>query len=440
MKLSCPVLLLLWCSLSSAADPSTRLVTFHRDVLPILQKRCQECHRPGEIGPMSLLTYRDARPWAKAMKDAVLPRKMPPWFADPKVGKFRNDSTLAPAEITAIAAWADSGAMEGDPQHAPPPRDFFEGWRIGRPELVVEMPEAYQVPASGTVEYTYVIVPSGFTADRWIERAEIRPGNRAVMHHSSVWIRPQASRWLHGYPLGRAFVPAEQTRRDPARLLASTFAGITPLDEALVGYAPGRPPVRLLPGQASLVPAHADFVFQLHYTPNGKPATDRSRLGLIFASRPPLERVFRGGISNDALVIPPGAANHPVSGAMTVNADCKLISLRPHMHLRGKSMEFRAVYPSGEKELLLRVPRYSFNWQFDYVFEHPKLLPKGARIEVVGVFDNSPNNPSNPDPQAEVRWGDQTWEEMMTGQFEIAIDARANRLDVLPNTRLRAQD
>ncbi len=405
--------------LASSADRSGGAVTFHRDVLPILQKRCQECHRPGEIGPMPLLSYRDVRPWAKAIREAVLSGKMPPWPADSGVGRFRNDGRLASSEIKTLTGWAESGAIEGDPGEAPPRREFFEGWRIGRPDLVFEMPEAYEVPASGVVEYTYVILPSGFTEDRWIQLAEIRPGNRAVVHHSSAWIRPKESRWLGNHRPGKAFVPVEQTRRDPTRLLASTFAGVTPLDEALVGYAPGRSPGMLPPGQAILVPAHADFVFQLHYTPNGKAATDRSRLGLVFAKRPPVERVFRGGVSNDTFVIPAGATNHRVNGAITVNADCKLISMRPHMHLRGKAMEFRAVYPTGESELLLRVPRYDFNWQFDYVLEHPKLLPKGTRIEVVGVFDNSRNNPANPDPAAEVRWGDQTWEEMMTGQFEL---------------------
>ncbi len=384
---------------------------------------------------MSFLSYREVRPWAKAIREAVLTRKMPPWFAEPGVGKFRNDGALAPAEIDTLVAWAAAGAAEGDPKDAPPPREFFEGWRIGRPDLVVEMPEEYEVPASGTVEYTYAIIPSGFAADRWIERAEIRPGNRAVMHHASAWIRPPGSRWLRDYPAGRPVVPIEQTR-GPARRVSTTFAGVTSADEQLVGYAPGRPAVLLPSGQAFLVPANADFVFQLHYTANGKLARDRTRLGLVFAERPPLERVFKAGASNDTFAIPPGAANHRVGSALTLQADCKLISMRPHMHLRGKSMEFQAVYPTGEKELLLRVPRYDFNWQLDYVLENPKLLPQGTRIEVLGTFDNSANNPVNPDPKAEVRWGDQTWEEMMTGQIELAIDAKVDRRAVLPNVRV----
>src|SRR5712692_8004 len=191
------------------AAATARPATFHRDVLPILQKRCQECHRPGEIGPMSFLSYGEVRPWAKAIREAVLTRKMPPWFAEPGVGKFRNDIAISPAEIEMLVAWVDAGAAEGDPKDAPPPREFFEGWRIGKPDLVLEMPEEYDVPASGTIEYTYVIIPSGFTTDRWIERAEIRPGNRAVMHHASAWIRPPGSRWLRDYPAGKAFVPGE---------------------------------------------------------------------------------------------------------------------------------------------------------------------------------------------------------------------------------------
>jgi len=433
MRPSCFAVSALMAASAIAADRPAS-VTFHRDILPILQKRCQDCHRPGEIGPMSFLSYQEVRPWAKAIKEAVLTKKMPPWFADRSVGRFRNDGSLDPAEIEKLAAWADSGAAAGDPKDAPPAREFFEGWRIGKPDLVVPMPEEYQVPASGVVEYTYVMVATGFTEDRWIERAEIRPGNRAVMHHASVWIRPPGSRWLAGRPRGKAFVPPEQTRR-PARISA-TFAGVTEVDEQVIGYAPGRPPFVLPAGQALLVPAHSDFVFQLHYTTNGRPAKDRTQLGVIFARRPPGVRVFKAGVSNDTFVIPPGAPDYQVDSALTVQADCKLLSLRPHMHLRGKSMEIRAAYPTGEKELLLRVPRYDFNWQLDYVLESPKLLPKGTRIEVSGTFDNSANNPANPDPKAEVRWGDQTWEEMLTGQIELAIDAQANRRSVLPAVRV----
>ncbi len=431
------LLVLLFATSAMAAD---RPVTFHREVARVLRDHCQECHRPGEIGPMSLLTYREARPWAKAIKEAVLTRKMPPWFADRAVGAFRNDLTLRDDQIDALVRWADSGAPEGDAKEAPPPRQFLAGWRIGKPDLVLEMPEEYQVPASGTVEYTYVIVPSGFAEDRWIERAEIRPGNRAVMHHASVWLRPPGSRWLAGQAAGKPFVPPEQTRRDPARPLAATFAGVTTMDEQLVGYAPGRPALILPPGQAFLVPANTDFIFQLHYTPNGNATTDRTRFGLIFAKQPPAERVFKAGASNDKFVIPPGAANHRVDAVVTLHADSKLISMRPHMHLRGKSMEYRAVYPTGEKEILLRVPRYDFNWQWDYVLSIPKRLPKGTRLEVSGIFDNSPNNAANPDPKAEVRWGDQTWEEMLTGQIELAIDAKAKRSDVLPFTRVGSQN
>jgi hypothetical protein len=422
--------LLLAAGLASGQSVSQK--NFYRDVLPILQERCQECHRAGEIGPMPLLSYRDVRPWAKAIKEAVLERKMPPWFADRDAGKFKNDNSLSQAEISRIVGWVDAGAPEGDASHAPPPRRFVEGWTISKPDVIVEMPVEYEVPATGTVEYTYVVVPSGFTEDRWIAQAEIRPGNRAVVHHSQVIVRPPGSTWLKNCPVATPCVPPEQTRKNPSRPAASTFAGgLSPLEDQLVNYAPGAPPVRLSEGQARLVPAGSDFIFQLHYTTNGKPAKDRPRMGLVFAKGPIREKVIRAAVSNDTFVIPPGAPNHRVDGVTTLGGDVKLVSLRPHMHLRGRSMEIQAVYPTGEKETLLRVPRYDFNWQMEYILESPKLLPKGTRIEVTGTFDNSPNNRHNPDPQAEVRWGDQSWEEMMSGIVYVAIHPKASRQDIV---------
>ena len=417
-------------TIAPAADaPAPAAVTFNRDVLPILQNRCQECHRPGEIGPMSLLSYKDARPWAKAIKEAVLTRKMPPWFAEPGVGHFRNDPTLSSAEATKLAAWADSGAVEGDPKEAPPPRQFTNGWSIGEPDVVFEAPKEYRVPASGAVEYTDLIIPTGFTEDKWVEKIEIRPGNRAVVHHISAYVRDKGSPWLRDYPIGEYFV--QQGKGLDGR-------ETRPWDTRLSGYAPGSPPELHVGGRARLFKAGSELVLEFHYTPNGKPAVDRSKIGFVFAKSPPSKRVLTLSARNVKFAIPPGAPDYAVEGSLTLSADCDLILLYPHMHLRGKAMEIRAVYPTGEKEILLRVPHYSFNWQLRYEPAGVKRLPKGTRIEATGVFDNSPNNPFNPDPKAEVRWGDQSWDEMMVGFFEVAFDARADVKELLDPARQSA--
>ena len=394
-----------------AANTEPNTVTFHKDVLPILQKNCQSCHRPGEAAPMSLLTWKETRPWAKAIREAVRLKRMPPWFADPHVGKFANERRLSEAEINTLAQWADSGAQEGDPKDAPKPIAFVEGWNIGQPDLVVEMPSEYDVPASGTVEYTYFVMPTGFTEDKWVQLAEIRPGNRRVVHHVIAFIREPGSKWLPGAQPGVAFVPKKGT---PG---SSSFGG-----QWLVGYAPGFIPDRNEQGTARLVKAGSDIVIQMHYTANGKAGKDRSKVGLIFAKEPPKQRVYTVAAGNDKFVIPPGAGNHRVDARITLDQDMTITSLIPHMHLRGKSFEYRIVYPDGQKETLLSVPKYDFNWQLTYVPERPVRVTKGTAIECTAYFDNSANNKYNPDPRAEVRFGEQSWEEMMLGFFNVAFD------------------
>ena len=399
-------------------------VTFNKDVLPILQKDCQTCHRPGEIGPMPLLTYQGTRPWAKAIKTAVLSKKMPPWFADPKHGQFANDRSLSAAEVKTLVAWADGGAPEGNAKDRPAPVEWVDGWNIPQPDLVVQMPVEYEVPARGTVEYTYMIVPTGFTEDKWVQAMEVRPSNRAVVHHANVYIRRPGSPWLRKYPAGVAFVPDEQKN--------SSSAGAPLLDENVAGFTPGKQTVVLTPGEAKLIPAGSDIVFQIHYTPNGTALKDRTKIGFVFAKTPPGNawREFTPPIT--ASCIPPGAREYRVEASTTLQADSVLVSLKPHMHLRGKSMEFRAVYPTGEKEILLDVPQYSFNWQLEFILAHPKTLPKGTRLEVTAAFDNSPDNPYNPDPTKAVRWGDQTWEEMAIGYFEIGFNPKLDLTDLFP--------
>ena len=405
-------------------------VTFHKDVEPILQARCQGCHRPGEAAPMSLLTYQEARPWAKAIREAVLVRKMPPWFADPAHGKFANDRRMPQAEIDQIVAWADSGAKEGNPKDAPKPRTFTEGWVMGKPDAVVALPMDFPVPASGTVEYTYFVVPSGFTEDKWVQNVEVRAGNSKVVHHIVVEVRPPGVQFLADAKYGEPFVP----QRKPKPHKPDTGQGLLEVDTIEVAgvYVPGGLPYYLEPGKARLVPAGSDLIFQMHYTTNGKAATDRSRVGFQFAKQPPVERVVNTLVTNRNLRIPAGAADHAVLAKVTLQNDSTLLAMFPHMHVRGKAFEYRATYPNGESETLLSVPRYDFNWQLTYYLQQPKVLPKGTVLECVARYDNSPNNPFNPDPKNEIYWGDQTWDEMLAGFVDLAMPVKTDPMSLVP--------
>jgi hypothetical protein len=398
---------------SGAATP-----TFYKDVLPILQKNCQSCHRPGEAGPMSFLTYQDTRPWAKAIREAVLLRKMPPWFADPAHGSFQNDRRLPQNDIATLTAWAQGGALEGDPKDAPKPVAFVEGWNIGTPDVVLEMPAEYDVPPSGTIEYQHFIVPTHFTEDRWVRVVELRPGNRAVVHHAAVFVRPPKSGWMREAKVGQAFPSQDSGNQDLS-------------DEMLDFHVPGSVPHALPAGQAKLIPAGSDLILQMHYTPNGKPAKDRSRLGLIFAKEPPTERVYTLPVINHDFAIPPGAPDYKVDAKMIIQDDTKLVSMNPHMHLRGKAFEFRAVYPTGESQVLLRVPNYNFAWQLQYYLKRQLPLPKGTRVELSAWYDNSANNPANPDPAKEVRWGDQSWDEMMVGTLDLTLPVTGDPMNLV---------
>ncbi len=415
-----------------AANTTTaKEVTFHKDVLPILQKNCQECHRPGEAGPMSFLDYKSTRPWAKAIKQAVTTRVMPPWFADPAHGKWANDSRLSDADIQTIAKWVDGGAKEGSAKDAPAAKQFLAGWRIAQPDAVFEMPKPFEVPAEGTIEYQYVILPTNFTEDKWVTMAEVRPDKRDVVHHVIAFIRPKGSPWMKDAVPGVPFVPKREVRSrragegggDPQNSEAgASMAGI----ELLVGYAPGMNPQVAPQGSAKLLPAGADIVLQMHYTASGKATQDQSKIGLVFAKEPVQRRMITMNATNAAFEIPAGAPAHEVRSGFTFGDEATLISLMPHMHLRGKDFTYKVTYPTGETETLLNVPRYDFNWQLFYYFDQPKVMPKGAKMECIAHFDNSPNNKYNPDPKVNVRWGDQSWEEMMIGWFDVTIDVKAN--------------
>jgi hypothetical protein len=399
--------------------------TFAKDVAPVLQKNCQVCHRPGEAAPFSMLTYEQTRPWAAAMKQAVKTGKMPPWFADPRFGRFSNSTAISEAEIRTLVAWVDAGAPEGDVKEMPPPVNFVEGWQIGKPDLVYELPKPYAVPASGVIEYQHVIVPTGFKKDTWVQAAEVRPTDRSVVHHIIAFIREPESKWFKGQKAGEFFVaPQVKTDEEPdTSALPSDF---------LVGYAPGQPAEILRSGQAKLIKAGSDIVFQVHYTPNGKPVSDRTRLGLVLAKELPRERVLTLSATNGTFKIPPGDANYRADASFEIRTDVQLTGLHPHMHGRGKDFEYRVVYPNGESRILLSVPHFNWHWQNWYTLEQPILLPKGSRIECTAHFDNSPNNPDNADPTKEVVWGEQSWDEMMVGFINFAFDARMPVQNLLP--------
>ena len=364
-------------------------VTFTKDVLPIFQKSCQECHHAGTAAPFSLLTYDDAVNWSAMIKEVVQERRMPPWHADPRHGHFSNNRALSPVEIKTLVKWIEQGTPEGNAQDAPPAKEFTDGWRIGKPDVIFEIPKEVSIPANGTMPYKYMITETDFKEDVWIEAAEARPGNRGVVHHIIVFtMQPGAKRPL-----------AERNW--------------------LVAAAPGDEPLRLPPGVGRKIPAGSKLVWQLHYTPTGKPETDRSQVGFKFCKTPPEKTARVYGIDNKRFIIPSGDANYRVEARHTVGRPVTLLGMMPHMHLRGKSFEYKATYPDGRTEVLLSVPQFDFNWQTSYRLEKPLLMPEGTRIDCVAHFDNSAGNPANPDAKTKVTWGDQTWEEMMIGYLDF---------------------
>jgi hypothetical protein len=406
-------------------------VTFNKDVLPILQKNCQSCHRPGEIGPSSFLTYDSTRPWAKAIKTAVTTRKMPPWFADPKYGHFANDRSLSPTDVAALSAWVDAGAPEGDAKDKPAPVQWTDGWNI-RPDVVIQMLKPYAVPEKGTVLYTYFVVPSGFTKDTWVVDAEVRPGNRAVVHHASVHIRPPGSKWMKDAKVGEPYIPpgSDGSPAPPAPV----DPNVDQRNEWLLGYVPGTQTQTYFDLEhkaAKLIPAGSDIVFEMHYTANGQEAVDQTKVGFVLAKEPPAYRLLTVPVFDDSFVIPPGDSNREAHALAEFKEPVQLIYSQPHMHLRGKDMDIRLRYPTGESETILSVPRYDFNWQTIYFETKPRPLPQGTRVELTAHWDNSANNKYNPDPTKAIRWGEQSWDEMIFAWVGVMVPRDADPAKVI---------
>jgi hypothetical protein len=399
-------------------EPKATPPTFNKDVAPILQKHCQTCHRPGEAAPFPMLTYDQTRPWAASMKLVVAQKRMPPWFADPKYGHFANERSLNADEIRTLVAWVNAGTPKGSEEDMPPPvKSFVEGWGIPTPDVVFQLPKPFSVPASGMVEYQYVIVPTGFTEDKWVQVLELRPTDRAVVHHSIAYLREPGSNYFKDQKPGVFFEapPPKPDEKTDTSALPSDF---------LVGYAPGQPPEVLHPGEGKLIKAGSDIVFEVHYTPNGTATTDQTKLGLIFTKAPPKERVLTLSASNGTFKIPPGDPDYRVDATFEVRKDVTLVALHPHMHARGKDFEYQLVFPDGKRETILSVPVYNWHWQLWYNLADPIDLPQGTKIECTAHFDNSPNNPENPDPTKTVIWGQQSWDEMMVGFFNLKFDAK----------------
>ena len=421
--------------------------TFSKDVAPILYKNCTNCHRPGEIGPMPLVTYKDARPWAKSIATRVGKGTMPPWHADPSHGEFLNDRRLSEAEKNTIVQWVNAGAPEGNPADLPAQPTYATEWLMGQPDAVFSMSEDYPIPADGTIAYQYFEVPTTFTEDKWIQAMEVRPGNPSVLHHVIVYARtpppaapPQAAQPapsappmprpapLFALPEYATQIPAGQTGGRPLppeqrKPLGPNDRPAPRMGPSIGGFAPGQFVRTYQDGSAMKLPAGATLILQTHYTANGKPTTDRTRIAVKFAKARPQTEVRFASLINGSLHIPAGANDYRVDTEMTIGQDITMWSMLPHTHVRGVRWTYEATYPDGRTETILSVPKYDFNWQTDYVFKQPLKLPKGTKIHAIAWYDNSKGNKSNPDPTKDVSWGDQTWEEMMFTGMTFSIDA-----------------
>lgn len=428
---------------ANGPEPSAKTVTFNKDVAPIFYKSCADCHRPGEAAPFSVLNYKDVRPWAKSIKEKVVNREMPPWHADPHVGRWANDPRLTKAQVDTVAAWVDGGAKEGDPKDLPPAPQFVEGWGIGKPDVIIQMPDEYTVEASGPDEYQYFDAPTNFKEDKYVQFAEARPGNRKVVHHIIAFIVPPGQPSLNMVPKEQRDkaleaslkntpfyrdgllirMKADQPVYDDGSQVPADLRGFNNIDDFLTAYAPGSDYGEWLPGTAKRVPAGATIRFQVHYSKvAGSVQKDRSMVGMVFAKQPPEKLMKTRAVSNIFFQIPPNAERHKVTAAWKPTLDINLYSLMPHMHYRGAAMEYKVFYPDGKSEVLLNVPAYSFNWQMAYRPQKPIRIPAGSKIQVTGYFDNSAKNKFNPDPTKAVRQGEPTYDEMMMGFMDYTAE------------------
>jgi hypothetical protein len=451
-------------------------VTFTKDVAPIIFNKCANCHRPGEVAPMALTSYQEVRPWSKAIREEVVERTMPPWFADPNTStlKFSNDRRLSQKEIETIVAWVDAGAPKGDDKDLPPMPKYTPGWTFGEPDMVIEMPIDFQIPAEGELPMQNFYVPVPFTEERWVQAVELRPGNPAIVHHSiaNVVRLPEGTKIVNGKAV-RDDASAAQLNSQSARGTGGlseggsreVFQSQDSFTRAgafkLVGQAPGKGFERHHPGTAKRILPGMYFQFNMHYQPSGRVEKDRSRLGLWFAKQPVkyevltkgvTDRIFVGGkeLSETRIVngkevkvrgripnIPPHTDNWEISGEMAIREAITVYAFAPHMHLRGKDIEYTLVWPDGRRQVLLNVPRFDFNWQLHYELAEPLKIPAGSKILALAHYDNSIKNRYNPAPNKEVFWSEQSWDEMFIPWFEYTVDSK--NLTNLPATQSVSQ-
>jgi hypothetical protein len=418
-------------TLGLGQENGAREVTFSKDVAPIVYKKCAVCHHPNDIAPMSLLTYSEVRPWAAAIREAVVQRTMPPWHADPEVGTFINDPRLSDTEIATIRAWVANGAREGDPKDLPPAPVFQEGWHI-RPDVVLSIPDTV-VRAADLDDYEYIYVPTQFTEDKWVQAAEVVPGDRRVVHHATVSVvsadkvpklREDHAKADEGedeyhYRTGKVLHLKPDAPVLDDGCAAPEGGGFPGHPSASVNivpaiYLPGHLAEARPPGYALKIPAGSYLQFQVHYSNRlGQDVKDHTSIGLVFAKEPVTHEVAQYEIWNNLFLIPPGDSNHRVTSCYTLTKNVTAVAYTAHMHYRGKSMETEAIYPDGRREVVLNVPNYDFRWQETYFLKRQFVMPKGTKLVTTAYFDNSANNPLNPDPSKTIRWGEPSNEEMM---------------------------
>lgn len=438
-------------------------VTFTKDVAPIIFNKCANCHRPGEVAPMPLTSYAEVRPWSKAIREEVVARTMPPWFADPHTStlEFANDRRLSQKEIDIIVAWVEAGAPKGDDKDLPPLPKYAPGWTFGEPDVVIEMPVDFEVPAEGELPMQNFYAPLPFNEERWVEKVELRPGNPAVVHHSiaNVVKLPEGTKVVNGKAVRDGAAAAalnSQSARETGGLSEGASREVFLSQDSftragafkLVGQAPGKGFERHHPGTAKRILPGMYVQFNMHYQPSGRPEKDRSRLGLWFAKQPVHHEVLTKGVSDTIFIggkelsetrtvngkevkvrgkipnIPPHVDNWEIAGEVTIKEAITLYAFAPHMHLRGKDIKYTLVWPDGRRQVLLDVPRFDFNWQLHYELAEPLKIPAGSKLIAVAHYDNSIKNRYNPAPHKEVFWSEQSWDEMFIPWFEYTVDSK----------------
>jgi hypothetical protein len=418
--------LVVLCAVASAEQT----ITFNKDVAPIFYQHCVVCHHPNDIAPMSLMTYKEARPWAAAIRQAVVQRAMPPWHANPKVGHYINDPKLADKDISTIEAWVKAGSPEGDPKDLPAAPVFKDGWHI-KPDVVLTIPPT-TVTAGNQDDYEYIYVPTNFKQDMWVQAAEVIPGDRRVVHHATVSVVSAADAQKlinsHGgaeevdqfhFRTGKVNHTKADAPVSDDGCIASNNAAIKDWSSGGINhvpaiYLPGHLAETRPPGYALKIAAGSYLQFQVHYSNRlGETVTDRTSIGLVFAKEPVEHEVAQYEIWNNWFLIPPGDGDHKVTSCFVLPKEVEAVAYTAHMHFRGKSMHTEAIYPDGRREVLFDVPKYDFRWQETYFLKQHFILPKGTKLVTTAYFDNSSNNPLNPDPSKTIRWGEPSYEEMM---------------------------